>query len=311
MFDVWLYKIRLIAVALRRTFLLVKNGHICFLYSQTLPILFINQHLSINVNFYKHELGKKKEVKDHAQHIVHHNKAFGQKPTFSLKTYTQLHKHLCLDDSAKLLMIHRRSDRRRCMPQMVLMTWHLSTFSNHGAVCKMCSRTFPFHSQAKGDQKRYWEDLACPPPSTSGMWSHTFWTPTWCLPAYSCSSPTCCQEVKQENLRGILAWWGTRVKRGSRLTRDTPSGSTLHICKRPLWTRHRQTKQTPRPKVNENSFSLVLVLTGKRQHCSSEYCLDWDSIYAKPSTDTRKIWNLLKNYCGCKSCFEFIANFLT
>lgn len=65
MFDVWLYKIRLIAVALKRAFVLVKNGNIFFLYSQTLPILFINQHLSIKDNFYKHELGEK-EVKDHA-----------------------------------------------------------------------------------------------------------------------------------------------------------------------------------------------------------------------------------------------------
>lgn len=139
----------------------------------------------------------------------------------------------------------------------------------------MCSCTFLFHSQAKGDQQRYWEDLACPLPSTSGMCSHTFWIPTWCLSAYSCSSPTCHQGVKQkENPRGVLAWWATCVNRraldspGTRRpgARCTSASATVDM---PL-----QTKKAPPLKVNKNSFSLVLAFTGKHQHCSSEYWLD-------------------------------------
>lgn len=133
MFDVWLYKTRPIAVALESIFI-SQEWENTFLVSSTPPILFINQHLSkpffINMNW------EEKKVKDHTQYTVHCSKTLGQKCTFFLKIRTQFHTYLFLDDSAELLITHRISDRRHCMPQMVLTTWHLSTFFNHRAVCK-------------------------------------------------------------------------------------------------------------------------------------------------------------------------------
>lgn len=70
-----------------------------------------------------------------------------------------------LDVFAELLITHKISDRRHCMPQMVLVTWHSSTFFNHRAVCK-CTHVHFLFSQAKTDWQGYWEDPACPPPST-------------------------------------------------------------------------------------------------------------------------------------------------
>lgn len=172
----------------------------------------------------------------------------------------------------------------------------------------MCSCTFPFHSQAKGDQQRYWEDLACPPPSTSGMCSHTFWIPTCCLSAYSCSSPTCHQGVKQkENPRGVLAWWATCVNRGAL---DSPGTRRPGAC----CTSASATMDMPLADKKGSSSQgkqkkLFLGSSFYRQMPALFFRILARWIYIKPSADARKIWNLLKNYYSCKSCFdEFIAN---
>jgi len=151
MFDVRLHKIRLIATALSTQLLLMKNGHTFFLYSQTIPILFINQHLSTKVIFYKHEL-REKTGKHHTSHTVPHSKTLGQKCVFFLKLHTHFHTYL-LDGFAELLSTYTGSDRRHCIPQIVLMTWCLSTFFNHRAVCKWTHAHFLFTVKLPGTGK--------------------------------------------------------------------------------------------------------------------------------------------------------------
>lgn len=63
-------------------------------------------------------------------------------------------------------LLHKMSDRRHCMPQVVLMTWHLSIFFNHWAICKCTHVHFSLCSQSKWDWQGYWENPPCPPPPT-------------------------------------------------------------------------------------------------------------------------------------------------
>lgn len=69
-----------------------------------------------------------------------------------------------LEVFAELLITHKMSDRRHCVPQMVLITWHLSTFFSHRTICKCIHVHFLSTVKPRGTGKGTEKTLACPPP---------------------------------------------------------------------------------------------------------------------------------------------------